>query len=124
LHGIVGDKSSFGSEDFNDHHFHYGYFIYAASILSKYDKSFYDTHKDMINLLVADIANYTPDSELPLRRNYDAYFGHSWASGSSPFDDGNNQESVSEAINAWTGVSLWAKRTGNRTLEAQADWML
>src|SRR5690606_25689001 len=36
LHGIVGDKSSFGSEDFNDHHFHYGYFIYAASILSKY----------------------------------------------------------------------------------------
>ena len=28
--GIVGLTPSFGSDEFNDHHFHYGYFLYAA----------------------------------------------------------------------------------------------
>jgi len=124
VNGVVGQTIAFGSEEFNDHHFHYGYFIYAASILAKYDTDFLDQHKDMINLLVADIANYNKDEKLPLRRSFDPYAGHSWASGSSPFGDGNNQESSSEAINAWVGVSLWASQTKNSALKEQASWML
>ncbi|HSO68175.1 MAG TPA: glycosyl hydrolase, partial [Arachnia sp.] len=31
--GIVGLTPSFGSDEFNDHHFHYGYFLYAAGVL-------------------------------------------------------------------------------------------
>lgn len=124
MQSIVGVQSSFGSEDINDHHFHYGYFIYAASILARYDSTFMDAHKSKVNLLVADIANYNQNEKLPLRRSFDPYFGHSWASGSSPFNDGNNQESTSEALNAWIATSLWADQTNNSALKNQSTWML
>jgi endoglucanase Acf2 len=124
IQSIVGKQASFGSEQINDHHFHYGYFIYAAAILAQYDKAFLQEHKAMVNLLVSDIANYLPDESLPMRRVFDPYFGHSWASGSSPFNDGNNQESVSEALNAWVGISLWASQTKNEILRDEANWML
>jgi endoglucanase Acf2 len=124
IHGIVGDVASFGSQEFNDHHFHYGYFIYAASVLAKYDQDFLTQYTPMVNLLVADIANYKSDELLPLRRLFDPYFGHSWASGSSPFSDGNNQESSSEATNAWIAVSMWAKQIKDDSLAEEAGWML
>lgn len=124
MKGIVGETASFGSEAFNDHHFHYGYFIYAASILAKYDTDFKQHYGSIVNLLVADIANTSEGELLPMRRMFDPYFGHSWASGSSPFNDGNNQESISEALNAWVAVSLWASQTGNETLQQEAAWML
>ena len=124
IQSVVGVTPSFGSEEINDHHFHYGYFIYAASILAQYDKPFLQRYRSSIDLLVADIANYRNGQKLPLRRVFDHYMGHSWASGSSPFNDGNNQESSSEAINAWIGVSLWARQTTNTELAIQAGWLL
>jgi endo-1,3(4)-beta-glucanase len=125
VNGVVGTRASFGSDtQFNDHHFHYGYFVTAAAMLAKYDKDFIKEHESMVNLLVADIANYKFNEQLPLRRNYDPYAGHSWASGTSPFADGNNQESTSEAINAWSGVALWASVVENETLQREAEWML
>ena len=30
--GVVGLQAGYGSEQFNDHHFHYGYFLYAAAV--------------------------------------------------------------------------------------------
>lgn len=124
MRSIVGENVSFGSEAGNDHHFHYGYFIYAAAILAAHDPEFVAGYQDEVNLLVADIANYKDAEALPLRRVFDPYFGHSWASGSSPFNDGNNQESISEALNAWTGIVLWARQTKNDILTTQARWML
>ena len=40
--GIVGQTPAFGSELFNDHHFHYGYFLYAAGVLAAHDPSVID----------------------------------------------------------------------------------
>ena len=124
IQGIVGKKAGFGANEFNDHHFHYGYILYAAAVVGRYDAEFVDTHRSMINLLVADIANYSADQQLPLRRHYDAYAGHSWASGAAPFEDGNNQESSSEAINAWTALGLWADVSNNAHLKDQSAWLL
>ena len=124
LKGVSAQSKAFGSEDFNDHHFHYGYFIYAASILGKYDKDFLKISEKKVNLLVADIASYSLTADFPVERNYDPYAGHSWAAGLSPFADGNNQESSSEAINAWNGVALWADLTGNTQLSDRSRWML
>jgi len=124
LKGIAAQTAAFGSEDFNDHHFHYGYFIYAASILGKYDASFVDEYKDEVNILVADIASYETYPEFPIERTYDPYSAHSWAAGLSPFQDGNNQESSSEALNAYNGVALWADVIGNKTLKKNGQWML
>jgi len=55
---------------------------------------------------------------------FDAYAGHSWASGTSPFGDGNNQESSSEAVSAWNGLALWAAASGQAELAEEAGWML
>jgi len=124
-HGIVGITASFGSDtEFNDHHFHYGYFIYAAAVLAQYDRDFLAAYQPMVDLLVADIANYKSGEPLPLRRVFDSYVGHSWAGGTAPYPDGNNQESVSEALNAWTAVVLWGHATKNTALENEGRWLL
>jgi len=122
--GVVGLTASFGSEQFNDHAFHYGYFLYAAGIAARYDPSLITRLEPMMNLLAADIASPGGSSAFPTRRGFDAYAGHSWASGYAPFADGNNQESSSEAINAWNGLGLWADATDDTALSDEATWML
>jgi endoglucanase Acf2 len=98
--------------DMNDHHFHYGYWIRAAAEIGLRDRDWASTAKwgGMIDQLVADIA--TPErgrKDFPYLRNFDPYEGHSWASGTGMSPHGNNQESSSEAINAWAGLILWGQ---------------
>ncbi len=124
LKGIVGLTPSFGSDQFNDHNFHYGYFLYAASVAASGDKALRTEIAPVMNLLAADLATGGASKYFPDRRGFDAYAGHSWASGYSPFADGNNLESSSEAVNAWNGLSLWSTVTGNRALGNEASWML
>jgi endoglucanase Acf2 len=122
--GVVGLTPSFGSDEFNDHHFHYGYFLYAAGVLAADDPKLAAKWRPVIDLLAADIAGQGSSPLMPDRRVFDAYAAHSWASGTSPFADGNNQESTSEAVNAWVGLTFWADATKNAPLRAQATWML
>jgi endoglucanase Acf2 len=71
----------------------------------------------MVGKIIADIAtDERGRADFPFLRNFDPYEGHSWASGDANFDAGNNQESSSEAVNAWAGLILWAEATGNRKL--------
>ncbi len=121
--GLIGQTPSFGSDEYNDHHFHYGYFLYAAGVLAADDSALATRLAPVMNLLAADIAS-SPGNELfPSRRNFDSYASHSWASGTSPFADGNNQESASEAVTAYAGLTLWAQASGNQNLEIEARWM-
>ncbi len=122
--GIVGLTPSFGSDEFNDHHFHYGYFLYAAGVLTQDNPELAKKLQPVMDLVAADIGSNAGNGSFPDRRVFDVYAGHSWASGTSPFADGNNQESSSEAITAWTGLATWAKSSGNDALEAEAIWML
>ena len=117
---LIGYDAAYGSQnELNDHHFHYGYFIYAAAQIALRDSEW---AKDsnwgaMVKLLIKDIANHDrEDTRFPFLRNFDPYAGHSWASGHAKFIDGNNQESSSEAINAWAGIILWAEATNDKTL--------
>ena len=124
--GLVGLVPSFGSEEYNDHHFHYGYFLFAAGVLGADDPALVERWAPVMDLLAADIASLTGNQDgamFPDRRVFDAYAGHSWAAGTAPFADGNNQESSSEAVTAWTGLGLWAQATDNAALEAEATWM-
>ncbi|MCA9365195.1 MAG: hypothetical protein KC736_04845, partial [Candidatus Moranbacteria bacterium] len=115
--GVVGTPFSFGSELFNDHNFHYGYFIYAASILSRYDEGYLRDNRNFINLLVRDIANFDRNNtDFPYVRGFDFYAGHSWAAGQGLFRDGNNQESSSEAVTAWYAVGLWGNVVDDQRL--------
>jgi len=117
---LIGVRPSYGSADqLNDHHFHYGYFIRAAAELARADRTWAapDAWGGMVRLLIRDIASPERSDELfPFLRCFDPYAGHSWASGHARFGDGNNQESCSEAMNAWTALILWGAATGDRAI--------
>jgi endoglucanase Acf2 len=121
--GIVGTTPAFGSEQFNDHHFHYGYFIYASAVLARYDKDFYTSARPFVNLLIADIASPAATERFPRLRVFDSYAGHSWASGYADFADGNNQESSSEAVTAWYALYLWGRVAGDQALSDHGRWL-
>ena len=122
--GVVGRSTSFGSEEFNDHHFHYGYFLSAAALLGEGEPRLLDRWRPTLTALAEDIASPAQNGALPALRSFDPYAGHSWAAGRSDFADGNNQESSSEAVNAWNGLAAWAEADGNRALARQATWQL
>jgi endoglucanase Acf2 len=95
---------------YNDHHFHYGYHIYAAAVVAHFDPKWGRKYWEQVLLLVRDIANPSKeDSAFPLFRHKDWYQGSSWASGVPlpPFLNGKNQESSSEAIAAYEAVALY-----------------
>ena len=122
--GVVGREPAFGSESFNDHHFHYGYFLTAAALMGENDPEHVQRWAPVVSALVEDIAAPQQRPEVPALRVFDPYAGHSWASGTAPFADGNNQESSSEAVNAWNGLALWARLSGDEGMLEQATWML
>lgn len=124
---LIGYPDEYGSaNEINDHHFHYGYWIFAAAQIALRDPAWAakENWGGMIDLLVGDIA--TTDrthSMFPFLRNFDPYEGHSWASGVVPFLDGNNQESSSEAVHAWAGMILWGEATGNKQMRDAGVYM-
>jgi endoglucanase Acf2 len=124
---LIGYPAAFGSDiALNDHHFHFGYWIHSSAILGLFNPSWIQLNSwgGMVNLLGRDIAApVRNDALFPFLRHFDVYGGHSWASGQAPFGDGENQESSSEAVNAWTGLILFAVETGNTQLRDAAIWM-
>lgn len=123
IKGIVGKSTSFGSEHFNDHHFHYGYIVYAAAALQSYNHSLNKDQRQVVTLLARDIANPSADDYFPKLRVFDMYAGHSWASGYGAFGDGNNQESSSEAVNAWAAIYAWTTLERDSTFQLTALWL-
>lgn len=117
---LIGYPASYGSDDqLNDHHFHYGYYLKAAAEVARHDPDWASAKRwgGMVDLLLRDIAcPDRDDKRFPFLRNFDPYAGHSWASGTALFGSGNNQESSSEAMNAWAGLILWGETTGDRAL--------
>ena len=113
---LQGYPDSFGSAgDLNDHHFHYGYFIHAAALVGSFDAEWAMNQKQMVDLLVADVAGTDiAGNMLPRLRSFSPMAGHSWASGHGAFASGNNHESSSESMNFATAVMLWGEMTGDK----------
>eukprot|EP01128_Nolandella_sp_AFSM9_P007004 TRINITY_DN3731_c0_g1_i1.p1 TRINITY_DN3731_c0_g1~~TRINITY_DN3731_c0_g1_i1.p1 ORF type:complete len:815 (+),score=133.38 TRINITY_DN3731_c0_g1_i1:158-2446(+) len=116
--GWTNSGQDYGNGMFNDHHFHYGYYIYAASVLLRNDPQW--VHKDKMIDLIRDIANPSvKDPYFPVTRHKDWFLGHSWAQGLDPTMDGKNQESTSEAVNAYYAIHLFGLAIGDQRL---SDW--
>ncbi|KAI7832138.1 endo-1,3(4)-beta-glucanase [Kickxella alabastrina] len=112
--GLSDPGADFGQGRYNDHHFHYGYFVYAAAALAKLRPNWVKPRIDAFDLFARDYCNTAPtsDAHFPFMRCFDFYDGHSWASGLFAFADSRNQESTSEAINAYYAAYLYAAATG------------
>lgn len=112
----------FGQGYYNDHHFHYGYHLYAAAVLAKGDPDWLAENQGRVDALARDIAN--PSAEDPFFtpfRSLDWYVGHSWASGLFVYPQ--NQESTSEAVNAWYALTLWGEVTNRVALRRLGQLM-
>ena len=116
---LLGLEESFGAhQQLNDHHFHYGYFVRAAAEICRQDVAWCgaDQYGPMIELLIRDFAADAGDSMFPRLRNFDPANGFSWASGPANFARGNNNESTSEAANAYGAIVLYGLATGQDDL--------
>jgi endo-1,3(4)-beta-glucanase len=115
--GLGGAGNDYGNGWYNDHHFHYGYFIYAAGAVAKGDPTWAAKYKEPILALIRDIANPSAaDPFFTQYRMFDWFDGHGWASGLFPFQDGRDQESSSESFNAWAGIALYGDAIGDKNL--------
>ncbi|CCI40275.1 unnamed protein product [Albugo candida] len=111
----------YGTTVYNDHHYHYGYWIYTAAVINY----LYPTYNRlpelnrMIKLLIRDVA--TPnaaDPYFPKYRNFDWFRGHSFSHGVTPLMDGKDQESTSEEINFAYAMYLYGGSIGDLRMEA------
>lgn len=124
---VAYPEEYFAVVQMNDHHFHYGYWIRAVAEIALRDPAWAARGKwgDMVDLLIKDIAFAERGSaEFPFLRTFDPYEGHSWASGIGLGESGNNQESSSEALNAWAGLILWGEIQGDAALRDMGIWLL
>jgi endoglucanase Acf2 len=116
---LVGVPSEYRSGwELNDHHFHYGYFIFAAATVARFDPAWAAPGRwgGMVDLLIRDAASPDrQDPRFPFLRHFDPYAGHSWANGPALFREGNNEESSSEDVNFAVATLLWGAMTGDRT---------
>jgi endoglucanase Acf2 len=122
---LVGSPASFESDtDLNDHHFHYGYHIQAASTMARLDTTWADGWGDMVRLLIRDTANADrSDARFPFLRSFDPYAGHSIANGHSDKVGGYDQESSSESMNFSAAIIRWALETGDTGLRDLGIWL-
>jgi endo-1,3(4)-beta-glucanase len=136
--GVQDKNADYGAGWYNDHHFHWGYHIYAAAAVAKGDRAWAEKWKAHIFALVRDIANpsllvqaqeqenlpldaalegtgeSTPftgasDTHFPTLRHMDVFESHSWANALFASPIGRNQESSTEAVNAYYAIALLGK---------------
>ena len=117
--------ADFGNTCYNDHHFHYGYFLHAASIIAYLDPSWAQANGDWVNMLARDANNPSKNDNLfPVFRMFDWFHGHSWAAGLFEAGDSKNEESSSEDVMYAYGLKMWGHATNNAAMEAQGNLML
>jgi hypothetical protein len=127
--GVITERGSkaFAEDYYNgvytDHMFHYGYFIFASAVISRYDSVWFNANKEKVNALVRDIANPShADPWFPVIRTFDWFRLQNFAD-SGPTANGPNTESSSESINSNYALALWGVVTGNTEFQALAAVM-
>ncbi len=115
---MLGYPAGHGQDgNINDHHFHWGYFIHAASFVEQFNPGWAAQWGGMIDLLVRDASNPSRQDDLfPFLRNFSPYAGHCWANGFASFPQGNDQESTSESMQFNSSLIHWGSITGNDSI--------
>ncbi|XP_021760043.1 probable endo-1,3(4)-beta-glucanase ARB_01444 [Chenopodium quinoa] len=116
--GSNDSGADFGFGIFNDHHYHLGYFIYGIAVLAKIDPAWGRKYRPQAYSMMADFMSLSrrANSQYTRLRCFDLYKLHSWAGGLTEFADGRNQESTSEAVNAYYSAALMGLAYGDAHL--------
>ncbi|CAF0913646.1 unnamed protein product [Adineta steineri] len=112
------ELADFGNSYYNDHHYHWGYFVQTGAILAHLDPAYTPKMKNWVDFLIRDANNPSPqDTNFPQFRYFDWFSGHSWSQGLFESADGKDQESTSEEINFHYGLALWGLATNSATTQ-------
>ncbi|KAL8383180.1 hypothetical protein RB595_006777 [Gaeumannomyces hyphopodioides] len=130
--GSYGNNDSsvdFGNTYYNDHNFHYGYYVYTAAIIAYFDPSWLarrgGRNKLWVDNLIRDWSNPSAtDPFFPFSRSFDWFHGHSWARGVMEAPDGKDQESSAEDAFSTYAIKMWGRVTGNAAEEARGNLQL
>jgi endo-1,3(4)-beta-glucanase len=124
--GFNDSGADFGNTYYNDHHYHYGYFVHTAAIIGRLDSTWLtQSNIDYVESLIRDVANpSSSDPYYPVFRSFDWFVGHSWSKGLFFSADGKDEESGSEDYNFAYGMKLWGIVTQNSAMHARANLML
>ena len=126
--------TAYGNSFYSDHHFQYGYIVYALAVLEEIDFGLIPEFRANISSLVNDYCN--PDFDTFTRvRHKDFFMGHSWATGvpgiptRSPGVQGagpvnRQEESSGEAINSYYSAYLIASHLNDSRLRIAAGLSL
>ncbi|KAI3931037.1 hypothetical protein MKW92_027953 [Papaver armeniacum] len=117
---LVDSKEDFGFGVYNNHHYHLGHFLYAIAVLARFDPAWGEKYRPQAYSLMADFMNFNTkmNPHYPRLRNFDLWKLHSWAGGLTEFADGRNQQSTSEAVNAYYSAALLGLSYGDMELVA------
>lgn len=118
--GFTDPGADFGNTYYNDHHFHFGYFVYTAAVIGYLDPEWLTKgdNRAWTNMLIKDFAESDyRGRDYPFSRSFDWWHGHSWAKGLFESGDGKDQESTSEDGFASFAVKMWGKVVGDANME-------
>ena len=118
--GFNDPGADFGNTYYNDHHFHFGYFVYACAVIAYLDPAWLaqGNNKAWCQMLVKDFAEADYSGrDYPFSRSFDWWNGHSWAKGLFESADGKDEESTSEDGFASFAVKMWGRVIGDAAME-------
>jgi endo-1,3(4)-beta-glucanase len=122
--GFTDPGADFGNTYYNDHHFHFGYFVYTAAVVAYLDPGWLTQgdNKAWTNMLVKDFAESDYNGrDYPFSRSFDWWHGHSWAKGLIESADGKDQESTGEDGFASFAIKMWGKVSGDANMEKRGQ---
>ncbi|XP_076930867.1 glucan endo-1,3-beta-D-glucosidase-like [Bidens hawaiensis] len=124
--GCQDSGADFGFGIYNDHHYHIGYFLYGIAVLAKLDPVWGRTYRPQAYSLMADFMTLGRggNPKYTRLRCFDLWKLHSWAGGLTEFADGRNQESTSEAVNAYYSAALMGLAYGDTHLVSTSSLLL
>lgn len=123
--GLLNPEKDYSNREYIDHMFHYGYYIYAASVVAVLDpqSGWLQQNREKVNLLVRDIANPSLDDRyFPIVRTFD-WFRMQNIADAGPDANGGNTESSSESINSNYALLTWGVANGDNAFQALAAIM-
>merc|ERR1711957_597268 len=65
--GLINDLADFGNGRYNDHHFHYGYLLYASAVMAEIDDgTFISNYGSHVDAIFFDVS-YNPEHQTDMQ---------------------------------------------------------